>query len=540
MGDKVRAKEAMRAAGVPLVPGSDGAVGLDGAPARGSRRGLPGAAQGVGRRRRQGDAARRVRGRARGRVRARRAPRRRRRSATARVYVEKLVSPARHVEIQVLCDAAGRRAHARRARVLDPAAPPEARRGVAVAPRSTPETREAMEATVETRVRGDRLPQRGTFEFLVGPDGAFYFIEVNCRLQVEHPVSELVTGIDIVREQIRIAAGEPLAATGRAPRRGHAIEIRINAEDPARGFLPAPGTITRFVAAARPGRARRHRGRVGIGDPAVLRLDDREGHRLGRHARRGDRARRARAARARDRGHPDDARPRARRPRLAGVPERRLLDVDARPSSRAACRRSRPHDAARRAARRRAGRRSSSSTSGISRGRSSRRSTRASPTTSRARSRRRSPRGPTALDRPHLGGVAGLARRPARDARAQYPAHRRVRARGGDGAARGRDQRGGRAREALRDRGRGAARERHPRARRARGGGCVTPVDEALARAEELLGTLNAKREELERLAAADDVDGDAAVDLIAELAELARQIEAELTRARTLADAAG
>jgi acetyl-CoA carboxylase biotin carboxylase subunit len=110
-----------------------------------------------------------------------------------------------------------------------------------------------MEAAVERACAAIGYRNAGTFEFLLGPEGTFHFIEVNCRLQVEHPVSELVTGIDIVREQVRIAAGAPLALTGRAPRHGHAIEIRINAEDPARGFAPTPGTVTRFRPPLGPG-----------------------------------------------------------------------------------------------------------------------------------------------------------------------------------------------------------------------------------------------------------------------------------------------
>jgi acetyl-CoA carboxylase biotin carboxylase subunit len=110
-----------------------------------------------------------------------------------------------------------------------------------------------MEAAAERACRSIGYENAGTFEFLVGPDGAFYFIELNARLQVEHPVSELTTGIDVVHQQLRIASGEPLPLTGRAPRRGHAIEFRINAEDPTRDFAPAPGRIDRFRPPLGPG-----------------------------------------------------------------------------------------------------------------------------------------------------------------------------------------------------------------------------------------------------------------------------------------------
>ena len=251
MGDKVRAKETMQAAGVPLVPGSDGAVGLADLRRAASDSGFPvflkASAGGGGKGMRlvsSPDDLEDAYGAASAEAEAA--------FGDGAVYVEKLVTPARHVEIQVLCDAEGR--------VLtlgerECSIQPRHQKLIEESPSAVLDaaTREAMESTAEKACTAIGYRNAGTFEFLVGPDGAFYFIEVNCRLQVEHPVSELVTGIDIVREQIRIAAGDPLAATGRANRSGHAIEIRINAEDPARGFLPAPGIVTRFTPPLGPG-----------------------------------------------------------------------------------------------------------------------------------------------------------------------------------------------------------------------------------------------------------------------------------------------
>ena len=244
----------------------------------------------------------------------------------ATLYVEKVLAPARHVEIQVLCDTAGgvltlgerECSIQRRHQKLIEESP---------SPALTPELREEMEAAAERACRAVGYVNAGTFEFLIGPDGSFSFIELNARLQVEHPVTELCTGIDLVREQLRVAAGEPLALTGSAPRRGHAIEVRLNAEDPER--LPAG---RRHGVALPPGararRALRHVPRGRRRRAALLRLAARQARRLGHRPRRGARTYGARARGDRDRGRADDARVRPRRDPQRRVRERRVLDLD--------------------------------------------------------------------------------------------------------------------------------------------------------------------------------------------------------------------
>src|SRR5438552_6567291 len=252
MGDKLEAKARMRAAGVPVVPGTEGAVDVDAARAAAAGLGYPvllkAAAGGGGRGMRLVESEVELAaayGQAAAEAQAG--------FADARLYVEKAISPARHVEVQVLCDdydgvlTLGERECSiqRRHQKLIEESP---------SPALDNAGREAMESVVENACLAIGYRNAGTFELLVAPDGSFAFIELNARLQVEHPVSELVTGLDLVREQVRIAAGEPLGHGGRAgPRNGHAIELRINAEDPARGFAPAPGRIERFRPPLGPG-----------------------------------------------------------------------------------------------------------------------------------------------------------------------------------------------------------------------------------------------------------------------------------------------
>jgi acetyl-CoA carboxylase, biotin carboxylase subunit len=250
MGDKASAREEMQAADVPLVPGSppvEPQDALDAAEELGYPVLLKATAGGGGKGMRfveHPDQLDRAFTTATAEAEAA--------FGDGRLYLEKAIVPARHVEIQVLGDTHGgvltlgerECSIQRRHQKLIEESP---------SPALTPEIREEMEATVERAARTIGYTNAGTFEFLLGPDGSFYFIELNARLQVEHPVSELVTGIDLVHEQLRIAAGEPLEQTGRATRQGHAIEVRVNAEDPARGFLPAPGKINRFRPPLGPG-----------------------------------------------------------------------------------------------------------------------------------------------------------------------------------------------------------------------------------------------------------------------------------------------
>jgi acetyl-CoA carboxylase biotin carboxylase subunit len=251
MGSKTAARAKMAEAGVPIVPGGD-AHTIEEARATAERIGYPvmlkatagGGGKGM---RLVGSAAELPGALERAKSEAKKA------FGDDTVYVEKAIVKPRHVEIQVLGDREGNVVH-----LFERDCSIQRRHQKVVEETPCPV---ASEATVrkmgELAVQGAKAVgyySAGTFEFLLAADGSFYFLEMNTRLQVEHPITELVTGTDLVAEMVRIAAGEPLGY-GQADvvRRGAAIECRIYAEDPASGFLPSPGTITRLRLPAGPG-----------------------------------------------------------------------------------------------------------------------------------------------------------------------------------------------------------------------------------------------------------------------------------------------
>ena len=253
MGSKVEARRLMSAAGVPVIPGTtDPVETVEELLELGDEYGWPlavKASAGGG-----GKGLRVVRSPEEA-ERALAAARREGEAyfSDATVYVEKLIEDPRHVEVQVLADGHGNVIHVgerdctiqRRHQKIVEETP---------SPAVTPELRERIGAIAIDAARAVGYVGAGTIEGLMDPEGAYYFLEMNTRIQVEHTITELVTGIDLVREQVLIAAGEPLRIRQEDVRfSGHAIECRVNAEDPANGFLPSPGVITAYREPAGPG-----------------------------------------------------------------------------------------------------------------------------------------------------------------------------------------------------------------------------------------------------------------------------------------------
>ena len=188
-----------------------------------------------------------------------------------RVYLEKYLTRPRHVEFQVLADTLGGAVHVferecsiqrRHQKIIEEAPSPALDAGL----------RKRMGAAAVAAVRASGYVNAGTVEFLLDEDGDFYFLEVNTRLQVEHPITEMCTGLDLVRLQIQVAAGEPLGFTQRElVSRGHAIECRIYAEDPATGFMPSPGRV--LVAETPSGPGVRYDSGVRSGDEVPVHYD---------------------------------------------------------------------------------------------------------------------------------------------------------------------------------------------------------------------------------------------------------------------------
>jgi acetyl-CoA carboxylase biotin carboxylase subunit len=245
MGDKSLARRTVAAAGVPTVPGSPGPLeSVDEALAFARKAGYPvilkAAAGGGGRGMRIARDERELSGAYEtARAEAEKA------FASSEVYLEKYLEAPRHVEFQIFGDTHGNVQHLgerecsiqRRHQKLIEEAP---------SPILTPDLRSRMGAAAIAAAKAVNYTNAGTIEFLLDAQDRFYFMEMNTRLQVEHPVTEQVTGVDMVKEQIRVAAGHPLSFAGRELKpRGHAIEFRINAEDPVT-FAPSPGRLTAF------------------------------------------------------------------------------------------------------------------------------------------------------------------------------------------------------------------------------------------------------------------------------------------------------
>jgi acetyl-CoA carboxylase biotin carboxylase subunit len=253
MGDKASARQIMMEAGVPVVPGSEGTVSdPDAARALAEQIGYPvlikATAGGGGRGMRVAHYPRDLVENVKMAMREAEAA-----FGNGEVYLEKYLEEPRHIEIQVIADRHGNVVHLgerdcsvqRRHQKLLEESP---------SPVLTPKLRARMGEAAIKAARAVDYEGVGTIEFLLDKHMNFYFMEMNTRIQVEHPVTELVTGIDLVREQLRIAAGEPLGYTQDDVRFfGHAIECRINAEDPDRDFQPSPGVIQAYVAPGGPG-----------------------------------------------------------------------------------------------------------------------------------------------------------------------------------------------------------------------------------------------------------------------------------------------